>query len=119
MSLITAISTLATLLWFYILVLTVVWFRAVGALDRRDHVGQFVGLMGVFVPGIALTVSTLLVGAMLGVPYVVIAIALLLPGAVVTGLQLEVSRLTGSDMVQDAQRLALAVLMSVLYMSIA
>lgn len=119
MSLITAVTTLATLLWCYILVLAVVWFRAVGALDRREHVGNFVALMGVFVPGIALTVAVVMVGALIGIPQVVVALALLFPGAVVTGLQLEVARLIPPDMVTDAQRLGVAVALAAFYLTFA
>lgn len=118
MTLVTAITTLATLLWCYNLVMTLAWFRAVGATDRREHVGHFVGLMGVFVPGIALTVATVLLGAVLGVPQVVIALALLFPGAVCIGLQLEVARLTGPDGGADARRLAAAVLLAALYLTL-
>jgi hypothetical protein len=119
MDLVTGITTLATLLWCYNLVLTIAWFRAVGALDRRQHVGNFVGLMGVFVPGMALTVLVVLFGAIVGVPQIVIAIALLFPGAVTVGLQLEVSRLAPGGMRGDAQRLALAVGLAALYMAAA
>lgn len=116
MTLVTAITTLATLLWCYNLVLTVAWFRAVGATDTREHVGHFVGLMGVFVPGIALTVATVFIGAVIGIQQVVVAIALLFPGSVAIGLQLEVVKLTGSDTNVDASRLGLAVGMAALYL---
>ena len=109
MSLMTAITTLATLLWCYALVLTVAWVRAVGATDRREHVGHFIGLMGVFVPGIALTVATVIVAAAIGLPQIVVAIVLMLPASVAVGLHLELGRLLPSDGPRDAGRLALAV----------
>ena len=118
MSMITAVTTLATLLWCYNLVLTMAWFRAVAATDRRDHVGHFVGLMGVFVPGIALTVATVIVGAVIGLPQIVVAIALMLPASVAAGLQLELGRLLPSDGPRDAARLALAVGLAALYIAL-
>jgi hypothetical protein len=118
MTLITAVTTLATLLWCYALVLSVAWVRAVGATDRRDHVGHFVGLMGVFVPGIALTVATVIVGAVVGVPQIVVAIALLLPASVAIGLQLELARLVPPNTSLDAQRLALAVGLAALHIAV-
>lgn len=106
---IVAITSLATLLWCYATVLGVTWLRAVGRLDRRQHVAHFVSLMGVFVPGMALAVGTVLLGILFGIPAIVLAIAVLFPGAVVAGLQLEVAALTGTDARTDALRIASAV----------
>lgn len=117
MTLIDAVTTLATLLWCYTAVLAVAWFRLVGATERHEHVGHFVGLMGVFVPGIALTLGVVLFGALIGIPQVVVAIAVLLPGAVAIGLQLEVARLRPSGPRGDAMRVGLAVALAALYMA--
>ena len=119
MTLIESVTTLATLLWFYILVLAVAWVRLVGGRDRREHVGHFVGLMGVFVPGVSLTVFAVLMGGLLGLPQVVVALALLLPGAIALGLQLEVARLGPTDLRTDAMRLTAAVALSALYLGAA
>lgn len=119
MTLATAVTTLATLLWCYIAVLGVAWIRAVGALDRREHVSHFVTLMGVFVPGIALTVAVVLIGVLTGLPQIVVVLALLFPGAVAAGLQLEVSRLAPSGVATDATRLGLAVGLAALYLAAA
>ncbi|MEM1430564.1 MAG: hypothetical protein AAGG09_14005 [Pseudomonadota bacterium] len=108
MSATTAILTLSCFLTCYALVLAAVWLRAVRALDCRSHVGHFVGLMGVFVPGVALTLAVFLAGVGLGVPQVIPVLALLLPGAVVVGLQAELAHLAASGPRPDAERLTIA-----------
>lgn len=85
------------LLWCYAIVLSVAWFRAVGADDKRTHVGHFLGLMGVFVPLSCVLVFVVFLGAMLGLPSVVAILAVLVPAGLVVGLQLEISRLTASS----------------------
>ena len=117
MTLIDAVSTLATLLWCYIAVLALSWVRLVGATDRREHVGHFVGLMGVFVPGMALTIAIVLLGALVGIPQVVVAIALVFPAAIAIGLQLEVARLRPPDLRSDAMRVGSAVALAALYVA--
>lgn len=111
---ITAVTTLARRLWYHTLVRAVAWVRAVGATDGRDHVGHVVGLIRVFVPGIALIVAALIVaavigGAVIGLPPIVVASALLLPASVAIGLPLELGRLLPCGGPPDAQRLAPAV----------
>ena len=115
----TAVTVLGTLLMCYSLVLVVAWFRAVAATEHREHVGHFVSLMGVFVPGIALTMLTVFVAALTGVPELVLGVALLLPGAVACGLQLEVTRLGGSDVTVDAIRVAAAVGLAAVFIAMA
>jgi hypothetical protein len=70
------------------------------------------------VPGIALTVATVIVGAVIGLPQIVVAIALMLPASVAVGLQLELGRLLPSDGPRDAARLALAVGLAALYIAL-
>jgi hypothetical protein len=118
MTLIETVSTLATLLWVCVLVLIVASVRLVGRCDRKEHVGHFVELVGVFVPGVSITVFAVLMGALLGLPQVVVALALLLPGAVALGLQLEVARLGPADMRTDVLRLTAAVALSALCLGV-
>lgn len=117
MSIFTAITTLATLLWCYALVLTVAWGRAVGRCDLREHVGHFVSLMGVFVPGMALVVGIVAVSALTGLGAILFLLALVFPGAVAVGLYLEVARLTEPDAATDGIRVALAVALAVAWVS--
>ena len=109
MTVMTTILTLSQFLTCYALVLAVVWFRAVATLDRRSHVGHFVALMGVFVPGVALALAVFLIGVILGIPQVIPALAILLPGAIVVGLQAELAHLAASGPRPDAIRLGAAI----------
>jgi len=93
MSAILIVKFCSLMLWCYAAVLTVAWFRAVGAEDQKTHVGHFVGLMGVFVPLSSLLVFTVFAGAMFGAPSIIAVLAVLLPAGLVVGLQLEVSRI--------------------------
>ncbi|MCV6596432.1 MAG: hypothetical protein OIF40_05025 [Mangrovicoccus sp.] len=93
MSAILIVKFCSLMLWCYAAVLTVAWFRAVGAEDQKTHVGHFVGLMGVFVPLSSLLVFSVFAGAMLGLPSIIPILAVVLPAGLVIGLQLEVSRI--------------------------
>lgn len=90
------LQAIAMFLWCYTLVLGVAWFRAVGAEDRRTHVGHFVSLMAVFVPISCSFVLFTFLCAYLQIAELVLALFVLVPAGLVLGLQLEVSRLTGS-----------------------
>lgn len=109
-----ALLALSNFCWAYALVLVVVWFRAVARTDMRDHVGHFVGLMGVFVPGVSLVVITLLLAGALGLPVLIALLVLAFPAAIATGLHLEVAKLTDPDPWQEGQRVALTVLIALL-----
>lgn len=52
--------------WGYATVLAVIWMHTVGRSDARDQIGHFVGLIGIFVPGMALSLLTLMSGSIVG-----------------------------------------------------
>lgn len=99
-------------LWCYAVVLTVSWFRAVGAQDLKTHVGHFVALMGVFVPLSCLLVFIVFLGGILGLPSVIALLVVLVPAGLVVGLQLEVSRLETSDQRIEILRLGLTLFLT-------
>ena len=115
MSTIAAVTTLSSLLWCYSAVMCVIWFRAVAQLERREHVAQFVGLMGVFVPGMALAIAFFLLGALLSFPELVLLLALIFPGTVALGLHLEVARLTEPEPLTEGLRVAAAVALALIW----
>lgn len=100
------------MLWCYAIVLTVAWFRAVGAEDEKTHVGHFLGLMGVFVPLSCALVFVVFMGAMLGLPSVIAVLVVLVPAGLVVGLQLEISRLTASSERVEMLRLGITLAMA-------
>lgn len=101
------IKLCSLLLWCYAIVLTVAWFRAVGAENQNTHVGHFLGLMGVFVPLSCVLVFVVFLGSVLGMPSVIALLVVLVPAGLVIGLQLEVSRLTASSERTELLRLGL------------
>lgn len=107
-----ALLALSNFAWAYVIVLTFAWFRAVAQSDLRDHIGHFVSLMGVFVPGVSLVILVLLVGALFQVPWLIALLVFAFPASVATGLHLEVSRLSETDPWQDGQRMMLTVLLA-------
>ncbi|MEL7106000.1 MAG: hypothetical protein AAGM21_08765 [Pseudomonadota bacterium] len=107
-----ALLVLGNFAWAYVIVLTYVWFRAVAQTDLRDHIGHFVGLMGVFVPGVSMVLMILLAGAMFGLPWLIAILVLAFPASIAAGLHLEVARLTPDDPWADGQRLVLTVLLA-------
>lgn len=107
------VESVATLLWAYALVLAVSWFRAVARDDRKAHVGHFVSLMGAMVPFSASVIALVFIGGTLGLPSVVVFLAVLLPAGLVTALQLEVSRMTGPRLDWEARRVAFGLCLGV------
>ncbi|MEM1064240.1 MAG: hypothetical protein AAF771_06300 [Pseudomonadota bacterium] len=102
----------AAFLWCYWLVLAAAWFHAVAREDTETHVAHFVSLMGVLVPVVALSVLMILIGATFGIPWVVVLLAITIPGGLVVALQLEVSRLSEPRLDVELVRLGLAALMT-------
>ena len=112
------IKLCSLMLWCYAMVLTVAWFRAVGAEDQKTHVGHFLGLMGVFVPFSCLLVFVVFLGAMLGMPSVIAVLVVLVPAGLVVGLQLEVSRLTIPSERTELKRFGITLLMTLAVLGI-
>ncbi len=110
-----AVLTLSNFFWAYAVVLAVVWVRAVARTDLRDHIGHFAGLMGVLVPGVALVLLTLMVGAVFQIGWLFVLLALAFPAAIATGLHLEVAALTEPDAGKEAQRVILTVLLAAVF----
>ena len=101
-------------LWLYALVLAVAWFIAVGRESTETHVGHFVSLMGVMVPVIAVSVMIVLVGGVLGLPWIVLLLPLTIPGVLVIALQLEVSRLWEPTVKTELSRLGTAIALTII-----
>ena len=98
------VKFVALLLWSHAAVLAVAWFRAVGAEDRRTHVGHFVALMGVFVPVSCLCVLAVLAAAMLQVSLPLVLLVVLLPAGLVLALHLEVTQIAGRSETGEIKR---------------
>lgn len=106
------IEAIALVLWCYGAILLLAWVRAVAREDDRLHVAHFVSLMAVLVPVSVAMVCLIMVGGTLGLPSVVVFLALLTPGGLVVALQLEVSRLTAPSPQTDLARLGATLLLA-------
>lgn len=107
-----ALITLSNFAWAYVIVLTVVWFRAVARTELRDHIGHFMGLMGVFVPGVSVVLMIMLAGAVFQVGWLIAILVLAFPASIATGLHLEVARLSQPDPWAEGQRVVITVLLA-------
>lgn len=98
----------ATFLWCYAGVLLFGWFRAVRRTEENMHVGHFATLMGELVPGAVVAVITVMVGAVVGLPSVVVFISFIVPAGLVYGLYRAVTDLRPAPLSIEAQRIVLA-----------
>lgn len=105
----------AAFLWAYALVLAVAWFRAVGREALESHVAHFVTLMGVMVPTVAVSVMIVLVAGTFGIPWLILLLAVTIPGGLVVSLQLEMSRLTEARLGVELLRLGAAAALTAAY----
>ena len=95
-------------LWCYAGVLLAGWLRAVARDDMRMHVSHVVSMLGVLVPVVSVFVLLIFAGGVLGIPFVVVILALIVPAGLVIAFQLELSRLVPSTWTREALRLAVA-----------
>lgn len=98
----------AMFLWCHAAILLVAWVRAVARTGRRNHVGHFVSLAGEMVPMVAGVVILVFLGAFIGLPSVVVFLAVVFPAGIVVALLFEMRRLEGVARAREARRLALA-----------
>lgn len=108
------IYALSSFCWAYVLVLGVAWVRAVARTNRRDHIGHFTDLMGAFVPGVALAVCMVILGAALKQAWMIVAIIVVFPGVVAFGLHLELGRISDTDPRHDWARIGVTLVLTFL-----
>ncbi|MDJ0995432.1 MAG: hypothetical protein QNI90_17780 [Dinoroseobacter sp.] len=90
---VTVMKFASLLMWSYAAILLVCWVRAVGAQDRKTHIGFFVELMAALVPLSCAAVVLVMLGAVIGLPSVVGVLFVMLPAGVVVSLGIEVRRI--------------------------
>ncbi len=100
---VTLMKLASVLLWSHAVVLLIAWVRAVGAEDRRSHIGHFVELMAALVPLSCAAVALVMLGGVIGLPSVVGLLFLFLPAGVVVALSMELRRVEhgGSDRLES------------------
>jgi len=114
MSPIQIVDLTATLLWCHAAVLGAAWARAVARSERRYHVGHVVSLLGELVPMAVAVVLLVFAGSFLGLPSVVVFLAIVYPAGLVLGLVFEVRRICDPSPAAEAARLAASLVLAVL-----
>ena len=90
----TAISLvvfLASILWCHAAALAWEWLGTLRRASQNDKVGHVVSLLGAFVPVVVTYIAVVLVGAVIGLPSMVVFLALIVPGGLVFRLRMELS----------------------------
>ena len=87
-ALISLVVFVATALWCYAAVLALEWFGTLRRAPHNDKVGHVVSLLGALVPAVVLYILVVLVGGVVGLPSVVVFLALIVPGGLVFGLRI-------------------------------
>ncbi len=85
---IAVIEAAATFLWTYAALAGASWLNAARQLETRGHIPALAELLGNLVPAMILLVIVVLVGALVGLPSVVVLIALLFPAGLAYGLHM-------------------------------
>ncbi len=79
------IEAFASLLWCYAGLTLVHWAFRLSRLDRRQHIPTVAELLSHLVPAMIALVLTVLIGSFVGLPSVVVLIALLFPAGLAYG----------------------------------
>ncbi|NKX45885.1 hypothetical protein [Roseicyclus persicicus] len=106
---IAAVEAIATLLWAYAGVTFLAWARHLTRAEHRQRVPHVIDLIANLVPAMILLLVVVLVGAVIGLPSVVVLIAVLFPAGLAWGAQMALNdiRETATP-AAEAARIALA-----------
>ena len=93
MTAIAIIEAIATVLWTYAGLALMEWLAFVARAERRYHIPHTVDLLGNLVPAMLMLIVVVMAGAMIGLPSVVVLIAVLFPAGVAFGLHVSLNDL--------------------------
>ena len=82
------IEAIATLLWTYAGLAFLSWANHIRKSDRRHHIPHVADLLGNLVPAMIMLIVVVMAGAMIGLPSVVVLIAVLFPAGLAFGLHM-------------------------------
>ncbi len=92
---IAVIEAIATLLWVYAGLTFLAWVNFVRRTDRRQHIPHAADLLGNLVPAMIMLVVVVLLGSFIGLPSVVVLIAVLFPAGLAFGLHMSLNDIRG------------------------
>ncbi len=85
------IEAIATLLWVYAGLTFIAWARHLIRSEKRFHIPHVADLLGNLVPAMIALVVVVMAGAMIGLPSVVVIIAVLFPAGLAFGLHMSLN----------------------------
>jgi hypothetical protein len=91
MSTLAIVEAIATLLWCYAGVTFVVWAGHLKRASRREHIPHVTDLLGNLVPAMITLLVVVIAGAMIGLPSVVVLIAILFPAGLAFGMHMSLN----------------------------
>lgn len=103
-TLIRIVEIIATILWCHAALLALEWLGTLRRASQNDKVGHVVSLLGAFVPVVVTYITVVLVGAVIGLPSMVVFLALIVPGGLVFGLRMELSDETQPTWAREQHR---------------
>ena len=106
------IEAIATVLWVYAGVGLVEWIRHVARSERRQHIPHMAELLGNLVPAMIALVVVVMAGALIGLPSVVVIIAILFPAGVAFGLHQSLNDLRETSWRYEGIKLAVILLIA-------
>ncbi|MEM7721562.1 MAG: hypothetical protein AAF376_04255 [Pseudomonadota bacterium] len=86
-------EAIATVLWVYAGLALLEWGIRVARTDRRQHIGCVTDLLGNLVPAMITLVVIVMAGAVIGLPSVVVIIAVLFPAGLAFGAHMSLNDL--------------------------
>jgi len=90
-TLIRIVEIIATILWCHAALLALERIGTLRRAAQNEKAGHVVSLLGAFVPVVVTYITVVLVGAVIGLPSMVVFLALIVPGGLVFGLRMELS----------------------------
>lgn len=106
---IAVIEAVATLLWSYAAVTFAAWAGHLRRADRRVRVTHVFDLVANLVPAMITLLLVVLVGAVIGLPSVVVIIAVLFPAGLAFGIHMSLNEIReGATLTGELGRIALA-----------
>jgi hypothetical protein len=107
------IEAIATVLWVYAGLALAEWVARIARTDRRQHIPHVVDLLGNLVPAMVGLVVVVMAGAVIGLPSVVVLIAVLFPAGLAFGLHRTLAEIGAKTSPRaEAARLALTLILA-------
>ncbi len=105
-------EAIATVLWVYAIVAGLEWLWRVARTERRHHIPHVTDLLGNLVPVMIALIVVVMAGAMIGLPSVVVIIAVLFPAGLAFGVHQSLNELREATWRAEAIKLSVILLIA-------